>query len=152
MLALASARPQFDANSMSDQDQILNELFPSQNADQPTTTQATAQTPNNPSSTAYLNCTRNQCMTTNEYNPVCGTDENQYINIRKMDCANRCGQRLFQNWQGRFYPSNHYRTFIAILIVKNVFFLSFPLNFLAPYVTVVEVLRVGGCVSGSRVP
>lgn len=63
-------------------------------------TQPLAQTP------AFLTCARN-CLTTNEYNPVCGTDQVAYPNIRRLGCANLCGRRLDSNWQGnipRFTP------------------------------------------------
>lgn len=52
-------------------------------------------------SPAFLRCTREECQTTNEYNPVCGSDQNQYSNIRKLDCANLCGRRLMPNWRGK---------------------------------------------------
>lgn len=32
-----------------------------------------------------------QCRTTNEWNPVCGTDNNNYNNLEKLNCANSCG-------------------------------------------------------------
>lgn len=50
-------------------------------------------------SPAFLACMRN-CQTTNEYNPVCGTDQVAYPNQRRLDCANRCGQQTDPNWQG----------------------------------------------------
>lgn len=31
------------------------------------------------------------CRTTNEWNPVCGTDNNDYNNAEKLNCANMCG-------------------------------------------------------------
>lgn len=47
----------------------------------------------------FIACLRN-CQTTSEYNPVCGTDQTAYPNIRRLECANRCGQQLDPNWQG----------------------------------------------------
>lgn len=89
---------------------IVNQIFgrPNQNGNQsgqfmnPTQVQVTATTPAAaPSqSPAFLRCTREQCPTTNEYNPVCGSDQVPYSNIRKLDCANICGRRLMPNWQG----------------------------------------------------
>lgn len=41
------------------------------------------------------------CLTTNEYNPVCGSDNVNYDNARKLDCANFCGPRVNSNWEGK---------------------------------------------------
>lgn len=49
---------------------------------------------------AFLKCMREDCLTTSEYNPVCGTDRTIYQNDRKLDCANFCGKRTNSNWQG----------------------------------------------------
>lgn len=81
---------------------IVNQIFPNQGIQNPTQNQVTSTTPAAaPSqSPAFLRCTREQCLATNEYNPVCGTDQVVYSNIRKLDCANQCGRRLMTNWQG----------------------------------------------------
>lgn len=47
---------------------------------------------------AFIECNRN-CITTTEYSPICGSDQVTYNNIRRLECANRCGQRLSQSWQ-----------------------------------------------------
>lgn len=70
------------------------------NEQQQTTSTTVASTSSTTATPEFLNCTRNVCLTTNEYNPVCGSDQVSYQNIRKLDCANRCGQNLDPNWQG----------------------------------------------------
>lgn len=54
----------------------------------------------------FLQCT-SRCLTTNEYNPVCGTDQITYNNPQKLDCANNCGRQLNRNWQStaHIFPS-----------------------------------------------
>lgn len=42
----------------------------------------------------YFECFRS-CPTTNEYNPVCGSDRVQYFNEQKFNCARRCGAREY---------------------------------------------------------
>jgi len=76
-------------------------IFDPQGFQNPTQNQPVSTTPAAaPSqSPAFLRCTRDQCLATNEYNPVCGTDQVVYTNIRKLDCANQCGRRLMSNWQ-----------------------------------------------------
>lgn len=54
------------------QNQNQNQI-PNQNQNlQPTTQSPQAASTSSP---AFLNCTRNECLSTNEYNPVCGTDQ-----------------------------------------------------------------------------
>lgn len=48
-----------------------------------------------------MNCYHN-CITTSEYNPYCGSDNNVYDNIQRIGCANRCGQRHQTNWIGKY--------------------------------------------------
>ncbi|XP_055372018.1 uncharacterized protein LOC129606000 isoform X2 [Condylostylus longicornis] len=43
----------------------------------------------------------NACPTTNEYNPVCGSDQISYGNVQKLECASRCGQNVQVTRQGR---------------------------------------------------
>lgn len=72
-----------------------NELDPnSNNQDSTTASPALSRT-----SPIFVQCNRN-CPTSDEYRPVCGSDLNQYSNIRRIVCLNRCGQRLIQNWEG----------------------------------------------------
>ncbi|XP_037034572.1 uncharacterized protein LOC119073291 [Bradysia coprophila] len=50
-------------------------------------------------SPAYRQCLANMCPTTNEYNPVCGSDNVNYDNQQKLNCANFCGPRVDPSWQ-----------------------------------------------------
>ncbi|CAD7003725.1 unnamed protein product [Ceratitis capitata] len=38
----------------------------------------------------FLDCFGN-CPTTSEYNPICASNQQQYQNPQKFDCARRCG-------------------------------------------------------------
>ncbi|XP_014094824.1 uncharacterized protein [Bactrocera oleae] len=42
------------------------------------------------SSPQFLNCF-GSCLTTSEYNPVCASNQQQYQNPQKFDCARQCG-------------------------------------------------------------
>ncbi|EDW32983.1 GL16115 [Drosophila persimilis] len=52
-----------------------------------TTPQPTTQSPQ------YLACLQS-CPATSEYNPICGSDNVNYYNGGKFDCAVRCGQNI----------------------------------------------------------
>ncbi|XP_011872864.1 PREDICTED: uncharacterized protein LOC105564797 [Vollenhovia emeryi] len=41
------------------------------------------------------------CPTTQEYNPVCGTDKIDYTNPVGLGCAQRCGKDVTLNYYGR---------------------------------------------------
>ncbi|XP_018398222.1 PREDICTED: uncharacterized protein LOC108776188 [Cyphomyrmex costatus] len=41
------------------------------------------------------------CPVTNEYNPVCGTDNVHYVNPGNLGCAQRCGKDVILNYYGR---------------------------------------------------
>ncbi|XP_022221380.1 uncharacterized protein LOC111073389 [Drosophila obscura] len=41
----------------------------------------------------YLSCLQS-CPATSEYNPICGSDNVNYYNGGKFDCAVRCGQNI----------------------------------------------------------
>lgn len=45
----------------------------------------------------------NNCPTTSEYNPICGTDVLSYHNRQKLDCTNLCGRRTNANWNSNFF-------------------------------------------------
>lgn len=47
----------------------------------------------NRNSPSYRQCLAN-CPTTNEYNPVCGSDQQDYFNEQRLQCANRCGMSM----------------------------------------------------------
>jgi hypothetical protein len=47
--------------------------------------------PTNPTTSASYRRCLNNCLTTNEYNPVCGTNEQSYDNQNKLNCAISCG-------------------------------------------------------------
>lgn len=61
--------------------------------------QSTTPAPVTTRSPAFRQCLSNMCPTTNEYNPVCGTDNVNYDNQQKLNCANFCGPRVNPNWQ-----------------------------------------------------
>lgn len=136
---LPSSSPNPDITTISQQG-IINPINP-QGFQNPTQNQVISTTPAAaPSqSPAFLRCTREQCLATNEYNPVCGTDQVVYSNIRKLDCANQCGRRLMSNWQG----NNR-------LFIIKIQLLLFLFTFFRPSIEV-TVLRQGSCTSGQRV-
>lgn len=89
------------------QQQFNQQQQPNQNQQSFNQIQPTQPTPSIPVTTpsalpaqspALIACARN-CPTTSEYNPVCGSDQVSYNNIRRLDCANMCGARLSPNWQ-----------------------------------------------------
>ncbi|XP_018361857.1 PREDICTED: uncharacterized protein LOC108760403 [Trachymyrmex cornetzi] len=41
------------------------------------------------------------CPVTSEYNPVCGTDNADYVNPGSLGCAKRCGREVVLNYYGR---------------------------------------------------
>lgn len=45
--------------------------------------------------TGYYQC-MNGCLSTSEYNPVCGSNDMTYPNIQRLNCANRCGMSKFK--------------------------------------------------------
>lgn len=46
-------------------------------------------------SKAYMTCFH-ECRASEEYWPVCGTDDVSYFNINKLKCANKCGHRKYK--------------------------------------------------------
>lgn len=80
-------------------------------------------------SPAFRQCLSSMCPTTNEYNPVCGTDNVNYDNQQKLNCANFCGPRVNANWQSRF---PHFKLFYSMKI-NECFFAA------------VRQLRIGTC-------
>lgn len=91
-----------------DIDSFLNQQ--AQQTQQPQQTQQTQQIPAAPgtgtgaarltSESPTVQACARACITTNEYNPVCGSDTILYNNLRRLDCTNNCGRRLEPNWQG----------------------------------------------------
>lgn len=41
-----------------------------------------------------------RCLTTNQYNPVCGDDNRTYANPALLDCARTCGFRVTVQYMG----------------------------------------------------
>lgn len=48
-----------------------------------------------------FNACINLCPVTNEYNPVCGTDNVDYTNPGGLGCAQRCGKEVVLGYYGR---------------------------------------------------
>lgn len=71
----------------------LQQMQPQQPANQPITATATT--------AAFFQCFNN-CPTTNEYNPVCGSNNVNYHNVHKIRCTNECGRRVDPNWIGEY--------------------------------------------------
>lgn len=42
----------------------------------------------------YYSCLR-MCFTSNEYNPVCGSDGQNYHNVGRLECSQQCGSSEF---------------------------------------------------------
>lgn len=63
------------------------------------TTRATP-APVTPGSEAYERCIAS-CLTTPEYNPVCGTDNVSYDNPGRLGCAATCGKTVSLSFYGR---------------------------------------------------
>lgn len=61
-----------------------NSFFPATNGGAPVSATSVVY------SDEFYDC-MSQCRTTNEWNPVCGSDNNNYNNIEKLNCANSCG-------------------------------------------------------------
>ncbi|KAI5642695.1 hypothetical protein NE865_05221 [Phthorimaea operculella] len=67
----------------------------------PTTTEAgRINYPSSTESAAKRQCVQD-CQTTSEYNPVCGSDNITYINPGKFVCARNCGLNVFVQSRGR---------------------------------------------------
>lgn len=49
-----------------------------------------------------LACTK-RCVVTSEYNPVCGTNEETYTNLGKLECAKFCGIGMYREFISCFY-------------------------------------------------
>ncbi|XP_028144644.1 uncharacterized protein LOC114338247 [Diabrotica virgifera virgifera] len=67
--------------------QIPNNQLPVDNGVTPDGSTTTTASP------AYTRCFAN-CRTTSEYNPVCGTDGNNYDNPQRLNCARSCGRNV----------------------------------------------------------
>ncbi|XP_072765208.1 uncharacterized protein [Anoplolepis gracilipes] len=77
------------------------------NAEQKTTSTSTttvaSRTENNmtPQTINQFNACVDTCPVTNEYNPVCGTDNVDYTNPGGLGCAQRCGKEVTLRYYGR---------------------------------------------------
>ncbi|KAK2579545.1 hypothetical protein KPH14_010844 [Odynerus spinipes] len=56
--------------------------------------------PTTPGSEAYERCVAS-CLSTPEYNPVCGTDNVSYDNPGRLNCATTCGKNVNVSFYGR---------------------------------------------------
>ncbi|XP_017028773.1 uncharacterized protein Kaz1-ORFB [Drosophila kikkawai] len=63
-----------------------------------TITTTTASTPAN-QEPRYLACLQT-CPITSEYNPICGSDNNNYYNLNRFNCAVGCGLDIQRVHQG----------------------------------------------------
>ncbi|XP_066595930.1 uncharacterized protein [Prorops nasuta] len=62
--------------------------------------------PSNLTDQTMFNQCFNNCPSTPEYNPVCGTDNVQYNNPGRLNCAIQCGQNVQLQRYGRCQTSN----------------------------------------------
>ncbi|XP_043676457.1 uncharacterized protein LOC122633045 [Vespula pensylvanica] len=76
-----------DRPSLSTQRPVINNMI------DPMTTTGATPVSITPGSEAYENCI-NSCLVTQEYNPVCGTDNISYENPGKLNCAVGCGKKI----------------------------------------------------------
>lgn len=102
--------------------QQFNQQQPNQNQQSFNQFQPTQPTPSIPVTTPsaipaqspqLIACTRN-CPTTSEYNPVCGSDQVTYNNIRRLDCQNMCTARLSPNSQRNLKKKKKIYNFVYI--------------------------------------
>ncbi|XP_036220533.1 uncharacterized protein Kaz1-ORFB [Bactrocera oleae] len=97
--ALASGRPQQWQGPI-----FSNPFLPDRpGAGTTTTTPAPPASATTVPSPGYLACLRD-CPTTMEYNPVCGSDSQNYHNQARLDCAARCGQDVVLVRIGTCFP------------------------------------------------
>ncbi|CAD7003731.1 uncharacterized protein LOC101455129 [Ceratitis capitata] len=82
---LVNARPQNWQSPI-----FSNPFLPERPVTRPTTPAPPASSTTVPSP-QYLACLA-ACPSTMEYNPVCGSDNQNYHNHARLDCATRCGQ------------------------------------------------------------
>ncbi|XP_029159101.1 uncharacterized protein LOC114946746 [Nylanderia fulva] len=77
----------------------------SPNSQQRTTSTTTVRSRNENDATTQsvnqYNACVNSCPVTNEYNPVCGTDNVDYTNPGGLGCAQRCGKEVTLGYYGR---------------------------------------------------
>lgn len=99
----------FNQQQQFDFQQLFNQQQPNQQTQQTQQPQQTQPTPPtgaagaptlNSQSRAVVVCVHQTCLSTNQNQPVCGTDSVQYYNTARLDCTNACGRRLDPNWQG----------------------------------------------------
>lgn len=110
-------------------------------------------------SPAFRQCLSSMCPTTNEYNPVCGTDNINYDNQQKLNCANFCGPRVVPNWQRKYfiirrcfrrywwhfryfsYPATSYRYMQPVVILSKSLQHSNFYNFFFYQQTSIQVIK-----------
>lgn len=106
VLGVCTAMPQLVFYDESGQ-RIPNNQSPQLQPAQPTPPSATTAAPANQAgpvlNRAFYRCF-DSCPTLSTYNPVCGSDGNNYHNAQKLDCHNSCGRE--QNpttWTGKLW-------------------------------------------------
>ncbi|XP_030386051.1 uncharacterized protein LOC115632900 [Scaptodrosophila lebanonensis] len=119
LLTAAAAYPQFwnqnpnwNSNQNFDTNLAQNSRFPTRPAP-PTNTfpiatndgSSTTPRPTTPTTASpqYLACLQS-CPATSEYNPICGSDNINYHNNGRLDCAVRCGQNVVAVRSGTCSP------------------------------------------------
>lgn len=87
------------------QQQFPQQQFPQQQFPQQPTTQVPAATTASPQTQSCIQ----SCPRTNEYNPICGTNQVSYDNVGHLNCAQMCGvskyisfMQLLSLWTNQF--------------------------------------------------
>ncbi|XP_064541871.1 uncharacterized protein Kaz1-ORFB [Drosophila montana] len=91
LIAGVNAYPQFaNWNARSPDDQLLNTFI----RGQPIGPSSSTTTPQPTTASSRVLACIQSCPATSEYNPICGSDNVNYYNAGRFDCAVRCGQNI----------------------------------------------------------